>query len=292
MLLYERFVSPLGRVIQTRGFGRFEGLYADVMSYAIYMIGAFCIACFLFLDESNRDTFNARARKLTLIGGLVVAGLISMHHTSSWGVAAALVALAVWHILGRRSLPAFVLVLLVGGAVALTVGETIGERISTALQTDIAVIQGEKDTRYAFHGRMWRWQMHLEEWSEISLPAKLLGVPVAAPDGWWGGMLTGVHNDYLRVLFASGWLGLITYLSFYVLLYYKTLNKPKSDQFLIRSGIVVMMLYSITTVPTLYAPLLYLALSIFAYAALPQRESQRLTAMNVRYVRLMNSARM
>ncbi len=268
MLIYEQLVSPLSSVVYTRGYYRYEGLYADVVSYAIYIIGAWLIVGYFFLERGNRATFGRRAILLVAVGSLTVAGLLSMHHTASWGVAAAILALLAFHSLGKSNYPAFFLILVLGVAGSYVVGDTIGERIESALATDIAVIEGDKNVDRAFHGRVSRWRGYIETWTEMPLHAKLGGVSLSIDKPIGAMLLSGIHSDYLRITFSTGLIGLIFYLMFYIGIFARSWRSSSADRFLIQGAMAIILLYSITTTPTLYAPLMYLAMSILAYGAI------------------------
>lgn len=277
MILFERLVMPLDSIVHTRGFGRYSGLYADVVSYAIYVIGAFLIVGYFFLDQENRESFGKRAWRLVIIGSLCILGLLSMHHTSSWGVAAALIGLLALHATSSKQVSLALFVVFVGIAGFLLVGDRINERVGTAVRSEVAVLEGEKDVDRAFHGRMTRWSYYFAEWEKVMLLEELFGANLE-PDDILGGVMAGIHNDYLRILFSTGWVGLIVYLAFYALLFIKTLDMSSNEKFLVRGAMAIMLLYSITTVPTLYMPLLYLSFSVFAYGALPHHARRRLSS--------------
>jgi len=282
MLLYERLVEPVSSLVYTRGFGRYEGLYADVVSYAIYIIGALLISCYFFLNADSAVPLKKRALLLTVVGSLTVLGLLSMHHTTSWGVAAAVVGLLLLYSIGKQQISTLTFVLLLGIVGYFFVGNTIGERLSTALQTDIAVIEGKKDVNRSFHGRMSRWKRYVAYWDDEPLLDKLLGTAWTATDLDSSMLGKGFQNDYLRNIFVAGLLGFCAYLLAYLVLFVRSIKMANQDKFLVQGGMAVILLYSITTTPTLYAPLLYLVFSIFAYAALPQPVRLRVPVWRVK----------
>lgn len=274
MLLYERIIAPIGPLVETRGFTRYEGLYADVMSYAIYVIGSLLIACYFLLDEESKEPFRRRARRLIVVSGLAVLGLISMQHTASWAVATSVVGLLFLHSFGKRQMPAMLFLLAIGVSAYLIVGQEIGARVSGALETDLAVLEGEKDIGRAFHGRMTRWTIYLDAWDAMPAMDKALGVSLSSETPRINMLGSGVHNDFMRVMFTTGILGLFAYLGFYFAIFVKSFQAKKADRFLIWGAMGVMMLYSVTTTPTLYFPLLYLCLTVFAFALMPRRAWQ------------------
>ena len=281
MLLFERVVSPLKALILTRGFGRYEGLYADVVSYAIFIMGALIVVSYFFLDERSSLSFRKRTVILISVVLLSLLGCISMHHGASWGVFMVLCVLLAYHSDRRHYASALVVLVLVGSLFYFFAGDTVGERLGRMFQKDLAVLEGRMDARYALHGRVGRWQLRLSEWDDLSVLTKLFGVTIdSTPQG--ATVLSGIHNDYLRVLFASGLIGLFFYMIFYIGLFLKSFSRPAGEKFLIRGAMAIILLYSITTTPTLYASLLYLSLSIFAYAALPQHKLHRVTTLQTR----------
>jgi O-antigen ligase len=271
MLLYERVIAPVSPVIVTRGYERFEGLYADVLTYAIYIVGALLVAGYLMLDEESKEPFRIRARRMVLVSALAVTGLMSMQHTASWAVAATLLGLLFIHSIGKRQMPVMVFMLLVGLTGFLFVGDQIGDRISSALETDIAVYEGEKDVGRAFHGRVSRWQNYINYWESRPALDKMLGISLTSERPQPAMLGSGIHNDFMRVAFASGLIGLFAYLCIYIALFAKSWQGTKADRFLAWGAMAIMLLYSVTTTPTLYFPLLYLCLPVFAFTVIPKR---------------------
>ncbi|MBX2819505.1 MAG: hypothetical protein KTR29_07480 [Rhodothermaceae bacterium] len=282
MQLYERFIGPVGQAIQTRGHERFEGLFADVVSYAIYITGALLIACYFFLQERSGKSFRSRAFLLGSVGMLTVMGLVIMHHTASWMVAAMLVGLLSFYSMRKRQFGTivFVIVLLVIGYVGF--GDSVSERLGSALQTDIAVLEGEKDIDRAFHGRVWRWKMLTAYWMEKPLLDKMIGLSVSSMSIEYWMLGSGIHNDFMRIICVTGIIGFLFYVLFYLVLLQSSTQMKMEDQFLIQGGILIMLMYSVTTTPTLYSPLLYLIFSIFAFGALPKSKRKSPLSMKVR----------
>ncbi len=271
MMLYERVIGPLREVVHTRGYDRFEGLYADVGSYAFYTMGAFLIAGYFFLDDESGESYLRRISRMVIVGGATVLGVMSMHHTATWGVSGALLILLLVHVVGTKNISSVVVLLSLCLIGAYYVGPSIEEMVGTALATDMAVLDGEKDARQAFHGRMSRWQKHIGRWEQKSILEKLLGVNMLAREPEYG-MIGGAHNDFLRILFLTGIIGLLIYLSFYIPLFMEAFHRSNSERFLILGIIAIFLMYSITTTTSLYFPLLYYGYAIFAYAALPPAE--------------------
>jgi hypothetical protein len=81
----------------------------------------------------------------------------------------------------------------------------------------------------------------------------------------------GMHSDYVRLLFLTGFIGVGAYVFFIlsVASRYSQLRMP--EKFLLSATVVSILLWSVSTIPTLYAPLLYFTYPVFAYALLPKK---------------------
>jgi uncharacterized membrane protein HdeD (DUF308 family) len=83
----------------------------------------------------------------------------------------------------------------------------------------------------------------------------------------------GMHSDYVRNLFLSGIIGLVFYILFLISMTIKAFTLHNlADKFLVLCCILTIVLYSLTTMPTLYAPYLYLIYCVYAYALLPKEK--------------------
>lgn len=269
MLLYERLFGAVGKgVIETRQFERYEGLYADVMSYAIYVVMGLTIAAFFYLRWPT-------ARRGALLGGvfaLSVVGLLSMHHAASWVVAGVICALYVAHIAGSRQFPALILVAALGLGTYAVTGDAIDERLVAMFEKDLSVLEGEADTDRAFHGRASRWKYLWGYWEDLSVLEQAGGVALGEQSQNMLGymLLSGSHSDYFRALFSTGALGLLAFLGIWAAAAARALGKDPSGRFLVLATTALMMLYSVSTTPSLYLSLTYVVMPILAFAALPR----------------------
>ena len=268
MMLYEWFVNPLDSTVNvTRGFARASGLYADVTTYATYFVGAFFAAGFMFLLEDHKETSTRKAVRLGIVGTLSVMGLIHIHHTASWGVFLALVILLAYHGLKRRNPLGGVALLIVVVFVSVSLFDALQERFDAMLATEIEVMEGRTSEDRAFHGRGVQWARDLDYWRDRPALDRYLGVSIQSAALENRMLLGAVDSDYLRVTFSTGLIGLGLYLLFYFgLLLRSTVKQPGSSQFLIRGAVSIMLLYSITVVPSTYAGLLQLTFSALAFS--------------------------
>ena len=90
-------------------------------------------------------------------------------------------------------------------------------------------------------------------------------------------MLTsGIHNDYMRIICVTGIIGFILYALYYAALIQRSFGLRMEDQFLVQGSIMMVLMYSVTTTPTMYPPLLYLVFSIYAFGSLPNAGTSRI----------------
>lgn len=144
------------------------------------------------------------------------------------------------------------------------------EVINPRVEKEVEVIQGKREQSQAFHGRMWRWEWLWGEYERSSVFAKMVGY---SWDMGYARHMIGinVHNDFLRMLFFSGIIGFITYLVFLSRIIRRIKYLNKADSFVSIALIISLILYSMTTIPTIYVGFMNVYVTLFAYLALPKR---------------------
>jgi O-antigen ligase len=268
IFLFEIFVNPV-KVLKTRGLERIQGSYGDVMNYAIYMSLGFLIMCYFYLRNKNIGSMIKMNRNMIITIALSLACLFKISHTASYGVFLVILALFILFNLKTNKTAGVVLIVIVGSLGYFFGSSTIEEKITPLIQTDIAVYEGKKANERLLHGRVGRWKMMIEEYSEFSVPAQLFGMPLTLQETYpYVG--TGSHNDFIRILFYTGILGLMTYLLILVNIFRRLKHLCSSDYFLTLGTFMILFMYSVSTCPTLYAPMLYIIYSVICYIALPK----------------------
>ena len=269
MMIYERLVSPLGAVPTfTRGFYRYSGLFADVMGYSVYFVGAFLVAGYMYLAAGSKDRRRKAAIRLGIVSSLCLLGLLHIHHNTSWGVVGVLSIILLYETFrtGKVGLTFFLVALFT--VLGILFSQGVSQHLEQSFGGEVAVLEGQSGEAHAFHGRMSRWTRYVDRWEGVGPVPMLFGVSLTS-EQLETGMIFGIHNDYLRVVFCSGLVGLALYLLFYLCLVLGSCRmRSIAERFLLRGAIALILLYSISTVPTLYYGLLYLCLSVFAFAAL------------------------
>ncbi len=274
VLLYEIFFNPIAieYISSGRGGGsRIRGAYADVMTYAIYLILFLLITGYYFLLRLYKGigSFKITSFQLFVALGLVILGLTRIRHVSTWGVFLTIIGLFLAHNL-RNSRGLLITFALVAAASLFFAEELYENNIKPLINKEMLVVSGESESNQAFNGRMSRWEKYFETWEQMSPNHHFFGIVTSnfkETSIMIGG---GMHSDYVRLLFLTGVTGVICYVMFLLLIARKWFILKIPEKFLVSSVIAAMLLWSITTTPTLYAPLLYFVFPIICFALLPK----------------------
>ena len=247
----------------SRGLLRFQGNFGDVASYGLYINMAWLVGAF-FVMQSGLSF--QKIRRLYIVALLVsVAMFLKFNHAASYAIFATIQFL----LLARQTRQKgglSVLLLVVFAFFWVVYNPSVLENLYDTLRVEIAVLRGEADIRYFGHGRMQRWIPLLLEFREASVWNQLLGWPLKLnPKDIWMFGDSGTHSDYFRLVFLTGLLGAGAYFGA-LFAYFRSAGQRSGElRFLMRSTIIVILLYSVSLTPTSYFPLMYIVLSIFAY---------------------------
>jgi hypothetical protein len=142
--------------------------------------------------------------------------------------------------------------------------EVMEQRVSKEME----VVEGTRDESQALHGRVTRWQNLANNYSRAGFIPQVLGYPFTMQ---YSNHMIGinVHNDFLRILFFTGILGIIFYLLFVALIIRRIRFMSPPEKFLAYAAMTTFILYSISTVPTFYPGFNNFSFTIMAFLALP-----------------------
>lgn len=278
ILLYESIFNPIAieYISSGRGGGsRIRGAYADIMNYAIYLIVFMIIMGYYFLVNIYKGRIAIRIKAWHMVAAfiLVFYGLTRIRHVSTWGVFIALTIILLLHNLrnARGALFAILFVFIVSTFFAQEIYST---HIEPLIGKELKVVEGESESNQAFNGRMTRWEKYFEIWQQMPPLNHFFGIVSANFKETVVMIGGGMHSDYVRLLFLTGILGLLFYVIFLLVIFRKWFYLDMPEKFLIAGTISAILLWSITTVPTLYAPLLYVFYPIMSFALLPQNRQK------------------
>lgn len=268
LLIYEVFVNPIS-VQESRGMERIQASFGDVVSYGMYITFAVIIATYFFFARQHIIPLKRRVVLLGTVLIFSILGLINIYHTASYSVFASLILLFVaYNFRSQNRGVAIGFVLVAGLAMTIWGSEVIEDKVSPLIQTDIQVYEGEQNTDRLLHGRVGRWRSMLELFSSESIPVQFFGFPLKFTYVFQF-IGIGSHNDFVRMLFGTGIVGLALYLNMLFRVWRRRLILGLAQNYLLIATLVALIFYSISVTPTFYAPFMYFALSIFAYVALP-----------------------
>lgn len=270
LLLFEVLVNPIS-LEDSRGLLRIQGSFGDVVSYGMYIIFTSIITVYYFFSRQDTVLPHKLTQLVVIVAAISILGLLNIHHTATYTNYILVFGLFfVFSLRTRFKSIGLGLLLFFGAGISFFGSEIIAEKITPLIETDFAVYRGEKNTDQLLHGRMGRWRMMLSNFRAEPLHVQFFGYPVSLRYSY---SYTGIgsHNDFLRVLFATGFVGLILYLRFLASCLLRVKRFGKAQQFLTAASGTVLLFYSVSITPTFYAPFLYFILTVFAFALLPEK---------------------
>lgn len=277
ILLFEVLVNPI-RIEESRGLQRIQGSFGDVVSYGMYITFAITAATYFYFSRNHIVTQNKRLILVGVVAFFGILGLLNIHHTATYTVFLLITALFLLFNF-RKGSPAlgFAMIIVVGIGFSYFGSSIVDEKITPLIQTDLAVYSGELDTDRLLHGRVGRWRVMLEKFSSESVPVQFFGYPLKF-ESVFQFIGIGSHNDFVRMLFATGILGLILYVRLLLVVFRRNNPFGPAQRFLLYATFAALLFYSISVTPTFYAPFMYFTMAVFAFTALP--ENQRLRWKN------------
>jgi hypothetical protein len=267
MFGYEIFFHPI-MIGFTRKMERFQGGYADVFNYATY-VSLSTLINYYFLLKSD-STLSKKARLRNVVINLVIGPtmLIKMSHVASYAVFLALNILYFLIAFRKNTISLLLCLTIILPIVYIYGKETINDKFMPLIQTDIEAYSGERDEVQLLHGRVGRWESQTNFFNESSLFVQLFGFPLSC-ELVFPLFTGGTHNDYLRILFTTGYVGLLTYILLLYNLFKRIMKHYWSLLYLGLGALACLMLYSLSVTPTVYASYMYIVMSIFALFSIP-----------------------
>jgi hypothetical protein len=272
VLIYELVFGAI-RIVESRGMERIQGSFGDVVSYGIYLAFCFLIATYFYFTRKGKLPKIKRTRLVLIVGGLSLLTLMNIHHVASYSIFISILLLFMVFNFRTNKGAAFVLSFLFFLIFYIFGQPLIEEKIAPLLETDISVYEGEKGTEKLLHGRVGRWTRMLEIFTNENVFSQFFGYPTTFNYAYHF-VGVGSHNDYMRILFLSGYFGLFYYLALLLMVFKGARRLFNSTKYLVYGVLIILLLYSISIVPTYYPPFMYVVMSVFAYVALP-KELQR-----------------
>ncbi len=270
ILLYEVFFGAI-RIVESRGMDRIQGSFGDVVSYGIYLAFSFLIVTYFYFSRKGEIPKGKQIRTVLIVGGLCVLTLINIHHVASYTIFIGLLLLFMVFNFKANKGAALIFSLLFFLVFYIFGQPLIEDKITPLLETDISVYEGGQGSEKLMHGRVGRWTDMIEMFTSESIFSQFFGYPTSMEYSYHV-VGVGSHNDYIRILFLSGYFGLFYYLVLLIMFYNKAKKLVISSRYLAFGTLGILMLFSISIVPTYYPPFMYIAMSVFAFVALPKQQ--------------------
>lgn len=264
ILIYEIAFGPIFSHL-SRGLIRYQGLYEDVFTYSFNLIIALIIFIYFYFKDIRA---NKKRSKILLYLLFLFSILITFrlnHNVTTITVIVIILYFLTQELKIKPALAMVSIFILLVFAVYFFASE-FQDKFLTAINTEIGVIQGSAELGGAFHGRFNRWFYFFDKWQSYNFSAHLLGMPFSFTSYPRGMIFGQMHSDFVRILFSTGFIGLITYLLWFPAGFWLSKNFALHIKFLFRASLFVLFLFSVTTLPLLYAPLMYFTLPVFLLA--------------------------
>lgn len=271
ILAYELIGGPI-RMEESRGKARIQGNFGDVVSYGIYIaLATLSAGYFFFRDQLQQRPMRRATLVLAAVVAVSVVALVNMHHVASYTIFVGILGLFLLYNLRVNKAAGLGFLVLAGLAVIYFGQGVFEDNIAPLIETDMEVYAGNQSSERLLHGRVGRWIFMLDLLSEQSVPVQFFGYPLNFEYAYhYIGI--GSHNDFVRMLFFTGILGLVLYLILLFQIYKTSITLPDNQRFLMLGLLMATVLYSISTTPTMYAPFIYVLMSGVAFIAIPPKK--------------------
>lgn len=249
-LLYELIAGPMSTSLRG-GVVRYIGPYAQVSVYGLHLSLMLLGASFLVLKYRSQWSY-VLLLLLTAILALSAAFLV---HVSTWAVWLGLLLLILIFMLRRHDWrrSAFLLVI---AALFTVAGFSLrpGSSYEMVLKPDVDIITKGAPPEWFANSRGEIWSRNINDYSHLPWYAKLLGSSLSGRN-YLGGIAFGAHNDFLRILMATGAAGLMLYV-LWLLRTVVAIGRERGERRYFGLGAMVILLgYSVALTPTYIMPL-------------------------------------
>ncbi len=256
------FSIIIGESISTRGFERISTAYGDIATIGISLNIVLVLLLYRFLSS--------KMSLVILLGyiSISILVLVNIVHATSTIIFFSLIILFLYYQYKER----FFIGIIVSGILIIgsyfTLQDWSYRFINSFFGKELELISPQEsqyrfDDDVMFHGRMGRFKRHFDYYLEQNTFNLFFGgLSIKYPYM----MGHGTHNDFLRILFTTGIVGLILYVSSLLLMIIKSIIIYNIyNKFLLQSALLILLLYSITLTPSTYVDLNLFLMPTFIY---------------------------
>ncbi|AJE03250.1 O-antigen ligase family protein [Geobacter pickeringii] len=183
------------------GLVRNIGFYHDAYTLRLYCFQTLAAGILYWSYFLSGIKFLTRSL-LVVMGG--IAGFTIYKIFSKAGYLVLLEWLMVWYTVQRKFVKiAAIALVMVCAAVVFQEKLVVLETLDTVYSKEVGAFHGKEKSDRLFQGRVGTWKVAMKEYSELPLYMQIVGD---------GSPHTGAHNDFLRALLGTGFVGLFLYL--------------------------------------------------------------------------------
>lgn len=272
MIIYEQVFGSITARYTTGGIEAASGLFADSVSYGMYL--NISLVSWLYLYRRNIGV-----SKYFIVGvvAITVVGIISIGHLASLACFVLIIIFYFKSMVKQKPLVSMLIMSMLVVIVYLMFAEEFDKQYQPKIEREMEVFSGDRDAAQGFHGRMTRWVDFRDRWQDVSLFGRILGVSLDFDARIWHSawLLITPHNDYMRIGFLTGIVGLLSYIAWLFRIYMSSRKLEDEYKFISIATISMFVLYSFTTLPTLYPQSVYYGLLVFVFTSSRERVSAK-----------------
>jgi len=200
MGLYQAMTGQIWQLrTTTGGLIRNVGLYHD--AFSLRALGFQTLAAIIFAVSYFPP--KKVGWKVLLVIYAMICSLVIFKVYSKAAVVIGISWIFIWTIGHKNKYGTFFAILLIL-AVFFIRGDLLVKDIMEMFSKEISVYQGVMEQRYILSGRTVIWEDYWKQWQGFSLATQFIGAWKNVP----------AHNDFLRIIYCNGVLGLLVYLTF------------------------------------------------------------------------------
>ena len=254
----------IGSYTSNRGFDRYDTSYGDIATLGLQINIIITLVLYNIIEKKN-TFYGKNPIQNFLIFIILGFALIKISHGSSFAVFAIINTLFMIFKFRYAILKNLILFSTILSLLGIYIGTYVYSFYVKFFSREIFALITDGNLlskTYLFHGRMGRWARHLELFNEEITFNKIFGgLSIKYPFL----ISHGPHNDFLRILYTTGYLGLLLYIIFLISVAFCSFKmKRLEDSFIILCSVVIIFLYSITLTPTTYYDLNIFTLTIIS----------------------------
>jgi O-antigen ligase len=213
--------ESIGKTIYQTGLIRYEGMYLKIHSFAHAMfIFVFVLFFYVTLNKNEKKGKKLFLYCLYFLCFIAIFNLFKSYTRNVW---IGLFILLVFYLWGRKKY--LVIATCIFGVAIIAL---VSKDFHTIFFDFIEPLSGEKEIRHLGAGRMGLWTSLIHRFKSLPLEVKLVGIGIESEKQGFG--IGRSHNDFLALLYTTGLIGFILYITFLLRVGYDILKSSLERQ--------------------------------------------------------------